>query len=342
MAEASGWAAARPSRLRALLPGVGLCAIVAAVADLLARLEAMAFGAPGLGGVMWALVLGILLRTIRAPDRACDDGIAFSARRLLEIAVMLFGALLSTSALLELDPLLAAGIPVVVLATIAASYGGARLLGVAPRLAALIAAGNAVCGNSAIAAARPVTGASPAEASVAIALTSVPAIAVTLALPLAAASLDLGPGHSGALAGLMVYAIPQVFGAAAPMGALSLQVGLVVKLTRVLTLGPAMMLLALLLPHGPRNGRAILSRMLPWYMLGFAALLLARTIGLFPEMLVPPVGATAHTLAMLAMAALGLQTDLSAIRRLGLRELGAVALSLTILASLSLTLLALV
>ena len=140
----------------------------------------------------------------------------------------------------------------------------------------------------------------------------------------------------------MVYAIPQVFGAAAPMGALSLQVGLVVKLTRVLTLGPAMMLLALLLPHGPRNGRAILSRMLPWYMLGFAALLLARTIGLFPEMLVPPVGATAHTLAMLAMAALGLQTDLSAIRRLGLRELGAVALSLTILASLSLTLLALV
>jgi uncharacterized membrane protein YadS len=79
----------------------------------------------------------------------------------------------------------------------------------------------------------------------------------------------------GVLAGLTVYAVPQVLAATLPIGALSNQVGTVIKLVRVLMLGPVVLGFSLLAgglrpAHSRPNRRGPRFReMIPWFITGF-------------------------------------------------------------------------
>ncbi len=103
---------------------------------------------------------------------------------LLEIAVVLLGASVSAARPREPGPALLVGIAGVVALAIAASYGIGRLLGLPRRMAMLVACGNSICGNSAIAAVAPVIGADGDDVAAAIAFTAVLGVLVVLGLPL--------------------------------------------------------------------------------------------------------------------------------------------------------------
>jgi uncharacterized integral membrane protein (TIGR00698 family) len=125
-----------------------------------------------------------------------------------------------------------------VMTALPATYGLGRLFGLPRRMAARIACGNSICGNSAIAAVAPVIGADGEDVSAAIAFPAVLGVIVVLGLPLLAPFLHLSGTQYGALAGLTVYAVPQVLAATAPIGTIAIQMGTLVKLVRVLMLGP--------------------------------------------------------------------------------------------------------
>ncbi|MFC6838643.1 putative sulfate exporter family transporter [Xanthomonas theicola] len=97
--------------------------------------------------------------------------------------------------------------------------------------------GNSICGNSAILAAAMMIDADADQVAASIAFTAALRIAVVLALPLAVPLFGLDQRHYGILAGMIVYAVPQVLAAMLPVGAASAQVGALVKLTRVMMLG---------------------------------------------------------------------------------------------------------
>ena len=271
---------------------------------------------------------------------------------LLEIAVVLLGASVSARTVLAAGPGLLMGIAVVVVIAIAASYGMGRLLGLPHRMATLIACGNSICGNSAIAAIAPVIGADGEDVAASIAFTAVLGVVVVLALPLAVPLLHLSGLQYGALAGLTVYAVPQVLAATAPVGAVAVQLGTLVKLVRVLMLGPVVLGLSLLTrrmrdetdeaaPHvtagdRPAPGRLKLHRLVPWFIVGFLALAALRSTGLVPEGALAPVAWVANLLTVISMAALGLGTDLRVVARAGGRVTAAVTLSLLVLGVVSL------
>ena len=108
---------------------------------------------------------------------------------------------------------------------LAAGYGIGRALGLNPRLATLIACGNAICGNSAIAAVAPVIGADQEDVASSIAFTAVLGVIVVLTLPLLVPLLGLDDFQYGALAGMTVYAVPQVLAATFPVGRLAARWG---------------------------------------------------------------------------------------------------------------------
>ena len=128
----------RPCLLR-ILPGLALCLAVTAAAQLLAMAEHRLFGAVWLEGLVLAIMVGAALRTCWAPGERFRPGIAFSARLLLEIAVMLLGASVSATAVLAAGPALLGGIAAVVVAAIACAYGIGRLFGLSRRMATLVA-----------------------------------------------------------------------------------------------------------------------------------------------------------------------------------------------------------
>lgn len=334
-----------------ILPGLGLSVGVAAAAHLVAAAEAAAFGEVWLEPLVLAILGGTLVRSLWTPSARWLPGVAFSAKLPLEIAIVLLGAAVSARALLAAGPILLLGIVATVLLAILVGFAIGRLLGLPKRLAVLVACGNAICGNSAIAATAPVIGANGDDVAASIAFTAVLGVAVVLGLPLIGALLQLSDLRYGVLAGLTVYAVPQVVAAAAPMGSAAVQIGTLVKLVRVLTLGPVCMLLALLAPiwrdaaeaapaqePGPRRKRPPLRQLAPWFVLGFLALAGARLAGLLPEAALGPASVASSALTVIAMAALGLGVDIRAVAQAGGRVTAAAALSLLLLGGLSLAL----
>jgi len=343
-AEIRAW----PGALARLAPGLGLC-LALAVAAALGEAAERAAGRVWLDAVVLAILLGAIVRTLWPPGPRWTPGIDLSARPVLEIAIVLLGGTVSAAALLGVGPALLAGIGVLVPAALALGYAIGRWLGLSPRLALLTACGNAICGNSAIAAAAPVIGAGPREVGPAVGFTAVLGLGVVLVLPLLAGLLGLSDEGFGVLAGLTVYAVPQVLAATAPISSLSAQVGAVVKLARVLMLGPVVLGLSLLarrLP--PEPGPASAGRpgpgagqLVPWFIVGFLAMLAARSLGWIPEAAALPLERAADALTVTAMAALGLGVEVRAVARAGVRVIAAVSLSLLALALMALALIAL-
>jgi uncharacterized integral membrane protein (TIGR00698 family) len=327
------------TRAGTILPGLLLCIAIAVAAEGLEAVEAWIFGRAWFEALVLAILIGMAIRTLVPPGRRYDQGIAFAAKPVLEVAVVLLGASISLATLAAAGPALIAGIAGVVIVAIVASYGLGRMLGLSHRLAVLVACGNSICGNSAIAATAPVIGADGNDVAASIAFTAALGIVVVLVLPLTVAVLGLTPSQYGIFAGLTVYAVPQVLAATAPVSALSLQVGTLVKLVRVLMLGPVIMVLALVSGGGAQGqGRIRLGRLVPWFILGFLALTGLNSLGLVPQAAGQAAMRTATILTIVAMAALGLGCDIRTLVASGGRVTATAVLSLCILAAASLLL----
>jgi uncharacterized integral membrane protein (TIGR00698 family) len=334
------------ARLTSTLPGLALCIAVTLLAILLEKIEVHFTQLPYLEALVIAILLGVAIRTVWAPGPVWSKGIGFSARTLLEIAVVLLGASLSVSTVLGLGSILLVGIAMIVAFAIASSYLICRTLGLPQRMAILVACGNSICGNSAIAAVAPIIGADADEIASSIAFTAVLGVIVVLGLPLLVPILNLSLTQYGVLAGLTVYAVPQVLAATLPIGALSNQVGTVVKLVRVLMLGPVVLGLSLFARHlrneggdgtddGARPRWPALHELVPWFIVGFLLLAVARSLGLIPQDLVRPLRMIAALLTTIAMAALGLGVDVRTVAKAGLRVTIAVTASLIVLGLIS-------
>jgi uncharacterized integral membrane protein (TIGR00698 family) len=332
-----------PHYLLSVLPGTALCIVLSAIAISAQFAEEYAFAHPYVEALVLAILLGIVVRSIWHPGPRWLPGITFSAKLLLEIAVMLLGASISLTAIISSSSALLAGIVVTVMLALAASYTISRVMGLPQRISILIACGNSICGNSAIAAVAPVIGATSDEIASSIAFTAVLGVVVVLALPLAFPIFGLNETQYGTLAGLTVYAVPQVLAATVPIGLLAVQVGTLVKLIRVLMLGPVVIALALSRKHIEsaqinQTNTPGFFHFVPWFILGFLALASLRSLGLIPVAVLRPLTITAGVLAIISMAALGLGVDVRVIGRLGGRITFAVTGSLVVLVAISLAL----
>ncbi len=313
-----------------------------------AELETMRFGHPVIEALVVAIILGMLVRTAWPIPRAAEPGIRLAGKGLLELAVCLMGLSVDLPLLLSAGPALAVGIVTLVVVGLSLSYLLGRVFGLPHKLAVLVACGNAICGNSAIAAVAPVIGADAEQVGSAIAFTAILGVGVVLGLPLLITPLGLSFYQYGVLAGLTVYAVPQVLAAAFPVSVLSGQVGTLVKLVRVLMLGPVVLFFALRNRdahaggegghHAAAASRSIIANILryvPWFIIGFLALAGIRAAGWVPETGVRVAHAAATVLTIIAMAALGLGCDLRAIVRAGAGIVATVVGSLLILVTFS-------
>ena len=305
--------------------GMALCTLVTLIAVTMQAFEETLLGHPYFEAIVIAILLGTTIRTLWEPGSRWRAGIAFTAKQLLEGAVALLVAIVA-----------------VVILSLAASFGISRSLGLPLRLSILIACGNSICGNSAIAAVAPVIGASTDDVASSISFTAVLGVIVVLGLPLLIPLLHLSEIQYGVLAGMTVYAVPQVLAATMPAGLVSTQIGTVVKLIRVMMLGPVVACIAVA-ARSLRGDRSpgvsepnSFFKTVPWFIVGFFVLAALRSLALIPDAAVFPLQKTASILTIMSMAALGLGVDLRVIGRVGGKVTAAVTLSLLFLLVVSL------
>lgn len=335
-----------------IIPGLLLCGLMALAAIAMQAAEERLFGRAWLESLVIAILLGTVIRIAWMPSARWSPGISFSAKMLLEMAVLLLGAAVSTRIIMAVGPALLAGIVLVVVAAMIISYGVGRTLGLRQRVALLVACGNSICGNSAIAAVAPVIGADGADVTSAIAFTAVLGVIIVLALQLMIPLVGLTTRQYGVLAGLTIYAVPNVLAATAPIGAIALRIGTLVKLVRVLMLGPVVLVLSLLANRlrndtekpapnlasgkGSTRGRPPLHQLVPWFVVGFLSLAALRSAGLVPHATLDPAATASSMLMIVAMAALGLGVNVRVVASAGARVTGAVTISLLLLGTISL------
>jgi uncharacterized integral membrane protein (TIGR00698 family) len=326
-------------RLIAILPGAILCVVVAAISLALEGLERRLFAHPYIEALVVAILLGMAVRTFWKPSARLQPGIAFSAKQLLEVAVTLLGASVSFAAIAASGVALFGAIVAIVVLSLGLSFGLSRMLGLPTRLSILIACGNSICGNSAIAAVAPVIGADGNDIASSISFTAILGVLTVLGLPLLVPLLQLSATQYGILAGLTVYAVPQVLAATVPAGLVSTQIGTLVKLMRVLMLGPIVVGLSLFasrLQVGVRSKASVgFFRLVPWFILGFLLLSTLRSLEVVPVSIVGPLTGITGFLTIVSMAALGLGVDVRVLASVGGRATAAVTLSLLLLISMS-------
>ena len=128
-----------------------------------------------------------------------------------------------------------------------------------------------------------------------------------------------------------------------PVSALATQVGTLVKLVRVLMLGPVVVALSLIAPRLPTEGATVKGapgrlgffKLVPWFILGFLALATLRSLGLIPDGWVGPLARIAGFLTIVSMAALGLGVDVRVLVQVGGRVTLAVTASLLVLLAIA-------
>ncbi|HTD00149.1 MAG TPA: putative sulfate exporter family transporter [Bradyrhizobium sp.] len=329
-------------RLAALLPGILLCILVTLVSMGIQSGEERIFAHPYIEALVIAILLGMAIRSFWSPPERWKAGIAFSAKQLLEVAVMLLGASISFAAIVASGMFLIAAIVGTVVVTLAVSFSLSRMLGLPTKLSILIASGNSICGNSAIAAVAPVIGAHGDDIASSISFTAILGVLMVLGLPLLIPLLQLSATQYGILAGLTVYAVPQVLAATVPAGLVSTQIGTLVKLVRVLMLGPLVIGMSLIAPRLSGNvpgaqpaKRVSPFKLVPWFIIGFLVLAAFRSFQIIPDLVVAPITKLAAVLTIVSMAALGLGVDIRVLSNVGGRVTVAVTLSLLLLLAMS-------
>lgn len=312
---------------RALLPGLGLAVLTAAVATVLGRM------APIIGAPVCAIVIGVLLAPLLGPmlgerRRVLAPGLGFASQTVLQCSVVALGTQLSLGQVLHIG---LSSLPVMVGTLVACLVVAAlvgRWLGVDEELRTLIGVGTGICGASAIAAVSSVT--RPRHGSVAYAVSTIFVfnIVAVLLFPPLGHLLHLSQQQFGLFAGTAVNDTSSVVAAATTYGHQAGDHAVVVKLTRTLMIIPICLALSALMARRGgagtgerRSAVAVTLRLVPWFLIGFLLCAGAGSAGLIAPGLRPPLQQVSLFLITTALAGIGFSTDAAALRRTGLRPL---------------------
>ena len=306
---------------RTLLPGLALTFTIAAAAFGFRDLSGIAALSP----LIIAIMLGMAVRNTVGTPSGFKPGVVFGMRRILRFAIILLGLQLSLSQVVTVGIVGLLIIAVTLSASFLFTLWLGRRLGIDRKLAELIAAGTSICGASAVIATNTVTRASDEDVAYAVACVTVFGSASMLLYPAVAGWLQLAPHAFGLWAGASIHEIAQVVAAAFQNGADSGNFGTIAKLGRVMLLAPLILALGCFHANSQRSDDLEASDRqsvpMPWFVLGFVAMMLFNSLDLIPQADKAYLVQATTFLLTVALAAMGLETDVRKLRKRGWKPL---------------------
>ncbi|MGX9782378.1 YeiH family putative sulfate export transporter [Janthinobacterium sp. BJB301] len=316
-----------------LLPGLLLSGVIAWGAIQLGKLEWMQ--SHGMSALTLAIMLGIVLGNSvygrLAPT--CGAGVTFSKQTLLRLGIILYGFRLTFQ---DIGQVGLAGIAIDAL-VLASTFGLAMFLGtkvfkLERNSAILIGAGSSICGAAAVMATEPVVKGRSEDVTVAVSTVVVFGTIAIFLYPLLY-QLNQGwhvlaatPSAFGVYIGSTVHEVAQVVAAGKSIGQEAANAAVIAKMVRVMMLAPFLVILSAVLARGKAKGGngghdKAAKLAIPWFAFIFIGVVAFNSLGLLPAGTVATITELDTVLLAMAMAALGLTTHMSAIRRAGIKPL---------------------
>ena len=314
-------------KVKKMLPGVGLALAVAVAAKLLEGLENKA-GINVIGASVIALFIGMAVNAVHKPDGVTAPGIKFTSKKILKFAIILLGASLNISTVLTVGRF---SLTVMVF-TLATCFGlGAvigRALGLDWKTYSLINAGTGICGGSAIAAIAPVIEATDMDIAYGLSATFLFDTVMVVLFPLLGRWMGLSDAAFGLWAGTAVNDTSSVVAAGYAFSEAAGDFATMVKLTRTLSIIPAVLCFSAIGLHVKRKQQAgaeakkvSIKAIFPWFILGFLAMSAGATLGVIPATLAGYMKTASKFLMVAALGAVGLNTDFRALCRSGAKPM---------------------
>mgnify|MGYP000961846036 FL=1 len=293
--------------------GILVCGLIAAVAWLLGA------WVPVVGGPVFAIALGMIAALLFKTNERLRAGISFTSKKVLQYAVILLGFGMNLSVIVKTG---IQSLPII-LSTIATSllvaFALYRWMKIPTNTAILIGVGSSICGGSAIAATAPVIGADDEEIAQSISVIFLFNIAAALIFPTLGGLLHLSDYGFGLFAGTAVNDTSSVTAAASVWDAIhqsnALETATIVKMTRTLAILPITLVLALHRAKkeaGAGEGFSF-RKVFPFFILYFLLASVVTTVSVslgVPAAVFAPLKTLSKFLIVMAMAAIGLNTNL--------------------------------
>lgn len=262
-----------------------------------------------IGALTIAILIAILYRHFKGYPEAYRPGIAFSSKRLLKLAIILYGLKLNIYDVIGKG----SGLLLIDIGVILFSIGLMLLLNKYIKgdkhLTLLLGIGTGVCGAAAIAAISPILKSREKDSAISIGIVALIGTIFSLAYTVIYSVFTISPEVFGVWSGTSLHEIAHVILAADFSGQAALSIGLLGKLGRVFLLIPLSIILILIMrfkSHGETEEKRI---DVPYFLLGFVMMALFHTYVPLPHMVMQIIDNVTTICLLMAMVALGLNVS---------------------------------
>ncbi|MTF09132.1 YeiH family protein [Raoultella ornithinolytica] len=317
-----------PTKHRTLwhfIPGLALTAVLTGAALWAGSFSAIA-GA-GFSALTLAILFGMVIGNTIYPKlwQSCDGGVIFAKQHLLRLGIILYGFRLTFAQIADVG---VSGITIDVLTLTStffiACYLGQKVFGLDKHTSWLIGAGSSICGAAAILANEPVVKAEASKVTVAVATV---VIFGTLAIFLYPAMYPMlahwfTPEAYGIYMGSTMHEVAQVVAAGHAISPDAENAAVIAKMLRVMMLAPFLLFMAARVKQLAPEGQGEKSKItIPWFAILFILVAVFNSFHLLPKPVVDMLVTIDTVLLAMAMAALGLTTHVSALKKAGAKPL---------------------
>ena len=273
--------------------------------------------------ILMGMVLGNLFQ--KHIPKSALPGIKFSQQKLLRLGIICYGFFIT------FQQIIAVGLPglvtdIIIIATtfVGGTFIGMKVLGLDREISMLTATGSSICGAAAILAAEPVVKAKPHQTAVAVATVVIFGTLAMFVYPAIFHIFNIDPKVMGIYTGATIHEVAQVVAAGNAMNNDIAVTSVIVKLTRVMMLASFLILLSVYLSKtvtntGKTSEKAKIS--IPWFAVFFVVAAGINSLDIIPPQVVHWITQGSVFLLTMAMGALGIDTNMSKIRGVGIKPI---------------------
>jgi uncharacterized integral membrane protein (TIGR00698 family) len=291
--------------------------------------------------ILLGIMIGIIIKNTIGVNKIFATGLDFNVKKILRIGIVILGIRLSISEIFSIG---LSGLPIIIACIITGLLAGyllTRFLSLPSKLGVLIAVGTSICGASAIVATAPGINAKKEEIAYSITVITIFGILAMIIYPFLANILELSEKATGLFLGTSIHETAQVSGAGLiydeTFGTSNVgKSAITVKLVRNLSMIFVIPFMTIMYKKSTDNNSQVfnlkeISKLIPMFIIGFFLMSLIRTTGdiLFTSStlinteswkdITTQLTSISKFILIIAMASVGLTTDIKSIKSLGLK-----------------------
>ncbi|HED1418803.1 TPA: YeiH family protein [Kluyvera georgiana] len=311
--------------IKHFIPGLALSAVITGAAVWIGNIPAVA--GVGMSALTLAILFGMVIGNTIYPKlwQSCDGGVLFAKQHLLRLGIILYGFRLTFAQIADVG---VSGIIIDALTLCStfmmACWLGQKVFGLDKHTSWLIGAGSSICGAAAVLATEPVVKAEASKVTVAVATV---VIFGTLAIFIYPAMYPLlahwfTPETYGIYIGSTMHEVAQVVAAGHAVTPETENAAVIAKMLRVMMLAPFLLFMAARVKQLAPAGASQKSKItIPWFAIMFIVVTIFNSFHLLPNSIVQMLITLDTILLAMAMAALGVTTHVSALKKAGAKPL---------------------